>query len=109
MSAVLFYDAYNHRPLAKGADAVCGTVTANCGSFNGCGCFYVFESERVDMVFLRNIPAKLDKLAGGKFASLDDAKIHQINPPLASAILARMFKGVGSHNENLVLVEFSRP
>ena len=64
------------------------------------------KAKGVDVVFLRNIPAKLDKLAGGKFASLDDAKIHQINPPLASAILARMFKGVGSHNENLVLVEF---
>lgn len=45
MSAVLFYDVYNRRPLAKGADAVCGTVTANCGSFTGCECFYVFERE----------------------------------------------------------------
>lgn len=33
------------------------------------------------MVFLRNIPAKLDKCSGGKFVSLNDAKIHQINPP----------------------------
>ena len=99
MSAVLFYDAYNHRPLAKGAAAICGTVTANCGSFNGCGCFYVFESEMSSDVMMGE----------DVILSVTDLESIKSTPPLASAILARMFKGVGSHNENLVLVEFSRP
>ena len=34
------YDNYNHTMKSNG---ICGTLTAGCGSWTNCGCFYVIE------------------------------------------------------------------
>ena len=37
------YDVYNKNIIKN---SYCGTLTANCGSTTGCGCFFVFIEEK---------------------------------------------------------------
>lgn len=52
------------------------------------------------------ITCKLDKMTegeNGKFARLENARIHAVGTPTASTITARYYKGASGHGDNLVI------
>lgn len=47
---------------------------------------------------------KLDKMPEGHLTSLLNARICDIDFPVASTITARYYKGIGAHKDNMILV-----
>ena len=46
---------------------------------------------------------KLDKMPDGHLTSIENARICDINHPLASTVTARYYKGIGAHKDNMVI------
>lgn len=46
---------------------------------------------------------KLDKMPYGELTSMEEARLCDIDFPLASTVTARYYKGIGSHKDNMVI------
>lgn len=51
----------------------------------------------------RLIPASLGKSSDGRFVSINDAKIKDVNKKLSSTLLSRDYKGLSRNNQNCVI------
>lgn len=47
---------------------------------------------------------KLDKMPYGHLDSMENARICDIDHPVASTVTARYYKGIGAHKDNMVLI-----
>lgn len=46
---------------------------------------------------------KLDKMPDGHLTGMENARLCDINHPLASTVTARYYKGIGAHKDNMVI------